>query len=579
LIVLSIMFVMSLLVAGMATGVFIALADELAKVFDKVTLGYVPSGFIDIVISLAKVFFAYIFAIRKPKRGVYPPLKSFVSFPLTSIAFKYDDKVKRMSGGMANQHKAGLRAMGETVKETGTEAVGVGMQSRRAVSGFGAGVAGGAFGAKYANNKRRSSDKSLRKHGVFSSAKETAQNAYTGNRAASANAYDNGSKKAFGDLKEQRNQYKNAEDKKNKLRELGYTEDEINQVMSEDRNKNVEDGKDSTESASNNMRRGQSSENRPSAKDPVPTSKRLEEQDSQSQQSNESNQSSSVYDEQPSNRTDRLSKDMVKDGGKDVATDAAVQGTGIDKHVPEGVAGAAEGAASIADGVTGATVAGSIANEERKRLDTNQKPAANQQDNTTSSASKGNDNSKNNTTNTQGSSVNRRTNSQKTRSKTTRKEGTTQTQSQTSTTVNRGTNGQNKGNSNGSARTTQKQRRRPSYKENKQKQQQHQSRSTKQNKPSETPKSKNENNSYNRKLDSSQRKKPNSNKSNSTKRQTISTNSEVKHQERKSNRPQKETTTRNPKQSNPKSSQKINTKKVEKRTRNVETNDVETNTD
>ncbi|HLR42486.1 MAG TPA: hypothetical protein VK067_04475, partial [Pseudogracilibacillus sp.] len=116
LIVLSIMFVMSLLVAGMATGVFIALADELAKVFDKVTLGYVPSGFIDIVISLAKVFFAYIFAIRKPKRGVYPPLKSFVSFPLTSIAFKYDDKVKRMSGGMANQHKAGFRAMGETVK-------------------------------------------------------------------------------------------------------------------------------------------------------------------------------------------------------------------------------------------------------------------------------------------------------------------------------------------------------------------------------------------------------------------------------------------------------------------------------
>ncbi|MFG0934922.1 hypothetical protein ACF91D_30145, partial [Staphylococcus sp. 231237_7MaSpsaltlick] len=126
LVVLSIMFVVSLLVAGMATGVFISLASELAKVIDKVTLGYIPSGFIDMIVSLAKIFFAYIFAIRKPRSGMYPPLKSFVGFPLTSVAFPYDDKVKRMSGKMGNQGKAGFRAMGDTIKESGTDVVGAG---------------------------------------------------------------------------------------------------------------------------------------------------------------------------------------------------------------------------------------------------------------------------------------------------------------------------------------------------------------------------------------------------------------------------------------------------------------------
>jgi len=588
LIVLSIMFVLSLLVAGMATGVFIKLADELAKAIDKISLGYIPSGFIDIVISFAKIFLAYIFAIRKPKSGVYPPLKSFVSFPLTSIAFKYDDRVKQMSGNMRNQGKAGFRAMGETIKETGTDAVGVGVQSRRSVSSFGAGVAGGAFGAKYANNKRRSSDRNLRRHGILSSAKETAQNAHTGNRSASANAYDNGSRKAFGDLREQRSQYKDAQDKRNKLRELGYTEDEINQVMNEDQYYNNEQGEEnsSAKAQSNISRREQSSDDRPSAKDPIPTSKRVEEQENKSQQSNESNQSSNVSSEQQSNRTDRLSKDMAKEGAKDVAIDSAVQGTGVDKHVPDGVSDAAEGVSSIADGVSGATVAGSVANEERKRLDTNQKPIANQQKNTTSSNNKANSNNSssnqrnNNASEARSNGANKRTDKQQTRRQTTTKEGTTQTQEQSSTTVNNGSNSQpqNKRNDNRSSNTKQRQRRRPSYKESKQKQQQAQNKNVKQSNSSEPSKPQNKKNSYDSKLDSSQRKRPNS-KSSSKKQQTSSKKPEVKHQERKSNQPKRTTQTKQVKQNKSKPTKQVNKKQVKTKTDRVETNDVETNTD
>uniref|UniRef100_UPI003F57B96E hypothetical protein n=1 Tax=Staphylococcus shinii TaxID=2912228 RepID=UPI003F57B96E len=479
LVVLSIMFVVSLLVAGMATGVFISLASELAKVIDKVTLGYIPSGFIDMIVSLAKIFFAYIFAIRKPRSGMYPPLKSFVGFPLTSVAFPYDDKVKRMSGKMGNQGKAGFRAMGDTIKESGTDVVGAGKHTRRSISSFAAGSAGGAIGAKYATNKRRSSEKNLRRHGIFSSAKETAQNAHTGNRTASDNAYDNGSKKAFGDLKNQRNGYKNDESKRNELKELGYTEDEINQVMNNEKNLNASDENGNNKEVSNNnlARRGQYDERNASAKNPVPTSKKLEEE----------NKSDDSFIKE-------AAKSDAKGTGQDLAVDAAAGVAGVDK----GTADVAKNGVAI----------GSMANDERKRNSNN----GNKDNNVISNAQNSNKdiNEPRQDVKNKVASENRvndepgRQNEQR---KTTNRKGDS---TSTPTQVNTANSGSKQSKTNGATRRTSRQR--PSYKENKQRKQQSNSNNSKAaaknnaSNRSNKPQEKNNNDSYNRKLDRSQKK-------------------------------------------------------------------------
>lgn len=499
LVVLSIMFVVSLLVAGMATGVFISLASELAKVIDKITLGYIPSGFIDMVISLAKVFFAYIFAIRKPRSGMYPPLKSFVGFPLTSVAFPYDDKVKRMSGKMGNQGKAGFRAMGDTVKESGTDVVGAGKHTRRSVSSFAAGSAGGVIGSKYANNKRRSSEKNLRRHGIFSSAKQTAQNAHTGNRTASDNAYDNGSKKAFGDLRNQRSGYKNDESKRKELRELGYTEDEINQVMNNDKNLNESDESGNNKEASNNnlARRGQYDERNASAKNPVPTSKKLEEE----------NKSDDSF-------TKDAAKSEAKGAGQDLAVDAAAGVAGVDK--------------GTADVAKNGVALGSMANDERKRNN-------GQKDNNISSNAQNSNKDINEPRQdvkdkvVSENRVNDESGRQNEQRKSTNRKGDS---TSTPTQVNAANSGSKQSKNNGTKRRSSRQR--PSYKENKQRKQQSNSKATAKNNASNRsnkPQEKNNNDSYNRKLDRSQKKHTANTKSssgNAKKNQTSKTTSSNK---------------------------------------------------
>lgn len=238
LLIISLMFVVSLLIAGMATGVFIALANELAAIVDKMTLGHIPSGFIDITKSLAMIFFAYIFALRKPTKGAYPPLKSFVGFPLTGIAFKYDDKVKQMSGNMKNRGKAGFRAVADTARESVEGTKDLGQETGRATSSFAAGTAGGYLGARYGKSRRRGKGGHLGKHGI-ASAKETAINAHKGNRAASENAYNNGGRKAFKDLNAERQAGKQDKLRRDELKELGYTDEEIEQVMAAENGNNT----------------------------------------------------------------------------------------------------------------------------------------------------------------------------------------------------------------------------------------------------------------------------------------------------------------------------------------------------
>lgn len=245
LLIISLMFVVSLLIAGMATGVFIALSNELAAIVDKMTLGHIPSGFIDITKSIAMVFFAYIFALRKPTKGAYPPLKSFVGFPLTAIAFKYDDKVKQMSGNMKNRGKAGFRAVGDTARESVQDTKDLGQETQRSVSSYAAGTAGGYLGAKYGKSRRKGQGGKLGKYGI-ASAKETAINAHQGNRKASENAYNNGGRNAFKDLnaerqtgKAERQSVKEDKLRREQLKELGYTDDQIEEVMSAEKEQNA----------------------------------------------------------------------------------------------------------------------------------------------------------------------------------------------------------------------------------------------------------------------------------------------------------------------------------------------------
>lgn len=560
--VLSIMFVVSLLVAGMATGVFISLASELAKVMDKVTLGYIPSGFIDMVVSLAKMFFAYIFAIRKPRSGMYPPLKSFVGFPLTSVAFPYDDKVKRMSGKMGNQGKAGFRAMGDTIKESGTDVVGAGKHTRRSISSFAAGSAGGAIGAKYATNKRRSSEKNLRRHGIFSSAKQTAQNAHTGNRTASDNAYDSGSKKAFRDLSNQRSGYKNDESKRKELRGLGYTEDEINQVMNNDKNLNEsEENADNKEINNNNLgRRGQNDERNASAKNPVPTSKKLEEENKDErnasakspaptskklEEENKDERNASAKNPAPtSKKLKEENKDdnsFIKDAAK---SDAKAAGQGLAIDAAAGVTGVDTG---TADAVKDGVALGSFANDERKR------DKENHDNNVISNAQNSNKYIKEPRKDMKDkvsseSIVNNAFGRQSEQLKSTNRKGDS---TSTPTEVNTANSGSKQSKNNGTKRRNSRQR--PSYKENKQREQQRKHQSNSNNKAtsknnvanrSNKPKEKNNNDSYNRKLDRSQKK-------HTAKTKSSSDNA-------KKNQISKETNSNKPKSQNQKNKQSSN---------------------
>ncbi|WP_210133873.1 hypothetical protein [Staphylococcus sp. GDY8P168P-1] len=317
LLIISLMFVVSLLIAGMATGVFIALANELAAIVDKMTLGHIPSGFIDITKSLAMIFFAYIFALRKPTKGAYPPLKSFVGFPLTGIAFKYDDKVKQMSGNMKNRGKAGFRAVADTARESVEGTKDLGQETGRATSSFAAGTAGGYLGARYGKSRRRGKGGHLGKHGI-ASAKETAINAHKGNRAASENAYNNGGRKAFKDLNAERQAGKQDKLRRDELKELGYTDEEIEQVMAAENGNNTTNPEE--KSVAPSKERNQSIAHKPNMND---------NKDFKSNDLNSPNSTDSSEDYRS-----RLGE-SAKDDSKAFLTDSAVEALGGTEFVNE----------------------------------------------------------------------------------------------------------------------------------------------------------------------------------------------------------------------------------------------------
>ena len=317
LLIISLMFVVSLLIAGMATGVFIALANELAAIVDKMTLGHIPSGFIDITKSLAMIFFAYIFALRKPTKGAYPPLKSFVGFPLTGIAFKYDDKVKQMSGNMKNRGKAGFRAVGDTARESVEGTKDLGQETGRATSSFAAGTAGGYLGARYGKSRRRGKGGHLGKHGI-ASAKETAINAHKGNRSASENAYNNGGRKAFKDLNAERQAGKQDKLRRDELKELGYTDEEIEQVMAAENGNNTTNPEENSVAPS--KERNQSIAHKPNMND---------NKDFKSNDLNSPNSTDSSEDYRS-----RLGE-SAKDDSKAFLTDSAVEALGGTEFVNE----------------------------------------------------------------------------------------------------------------------------------------------------------------------------------------------------------------------------------------------------
>lgn len=317
LLIISLMFVVSLLIAGMATGVFIALANELAAIVDKMTLGHIPSGFIDITKSLAMIFFAYIFALRKPTKGAYPPLKSFVGFPLTGIAFKYDDKVKQMSGNMKNRGKAGFRAVADTARESVEGTKDLGQETGRATSSFAAGTAGGYLGARYGKSRRRGKGGHLGKHGI-ASAKETAINAHKGNRAASENAYNNGGRKAFKDLNAERQAGKQDKLRRDELKELGYTDEEIEQVMAAENGNNTTNPEENSVAPS--KERNQSIAHKPNMND---------NKDFKSNDLNSPNSTDSSEDYRS-----RLGE-SAKDDSKAFLTDSAVEALGGTEFVNE----------------------------------------------------------------------------------------------------------------------------------------------------------------------------------------------------------------------------------------------------
>lgn len=319
LLIISLMFVVSLLIAGMATGVFIALANELAAIVDKMTLGHIPSGFIDITKSLAMIFFAYIFALRKPTKGAYPPLKSFVGFPLTGIAFKYDDKVKQMSGNMKNRGKAGFRAVADTARESVEGTKDLGQETGRATSSFAAGTAGGYLGARYGKSRRRGKGGHLGKHGI-ASAKETAINAHKGNRAASENAYNNGGRKAFKDLNAERQTGKQDKLRRDELKELGYTDEEIEQVMAAENGNNTTNPEENSVAPS--KERNQSIAHKPNMND-------NDNKDFKSNDLNSPNSTDSSEDYRS-----RLGE-SAKDDSKAFLTDSAVEALGGTEFVNE----------------------------------------------------------------------------------------------------------------------------------------------------------------------------------------------------------------------------------------------------
>ena len=318
LLIISLMFVVSLLIAGMATGVFIALANELAAIVDKMTLGHIPSGFIDITKSLAMIFFAYIFALRKPTKGAYPPLKSFVGFPLTGIAFKYDDKVKQMSGNMKNRGKAGFRAVADTARESVEGTKDLGQETGRATSSFAAGTAGGYLGARYGKSRRRGKGGHLGKHGI-ASAKETAINAHKGNRSASENAYNNGGRKAFKDLNAERQAGKQDKLRRDELKELGYTDEEIEQVMAAE-NGNINTANPEENRVAPSKERNQSIAHKPNMND---------NKDFKSNDLNSPNSTDSSEDYRS-----RLGE-SAKDDSKAFLTDSAVEALGGTEFVNE----------------------------------------------------------------------------------------------------------------------------------------------------------------------------------------------------------------------------------------------------
>ncbi|HGO3994654.1 TPA: hypothetical protein ACK1AU_002610 [Staphylococcus aureus] len=224
----SIMFVISLVLAGMASNVFIKLANDLASALDKMTLGYIPSGFIEIVIALAKVFAAYVIAIRKPEKGLYPPLKGFIAMPL-EIWFKYDDRIKHMNGSSA---KDIARSMQYATKDASGLAGNLSDHTSRSFKSATAGYIGGAAAARYGRKRNGN----LNRHGL-KSAKETAMNMYNSNKKYSEDAYNNGLKSSLNNM---RNDVSNTkgQSRAEELRALGYTDQEINAVLQEEAKQN-----------------------------------------------------------------------------------------------------------------------------------------------------------------------------------------------------------------------------------------------------------------------------------------------------------------------------------------------------
>ena len=160
---------------------FLSLVDDFASVFDKVTGGFIPSGFIDILVALVKVITALWLSFgKKVGQSKYPPIKYIMSIPF-QVVFSYDDRLRLLSHTGNKDFKGAYRELGHVVRQGGrTNIQELSGHTRGSARGVYTGGVGGFNGARNSIRRNKANGK-LGKYGMMN-AKDTAKSAIQGTK-------------------------------------------------------------------------------------------------------------------------------------------------------------------------------------------------------------------------------------------------------------------------------------------------------------------------------------------------------------------------------------------------------------
>lgn len=160
---------------------FLSLVDDFASVFDKVTGGFIPSGFIDILVALVKIVTALWLSFgKKVGQSKYPPIKYIMSIPF-QVAFSYDDRLRLLSHTGNKDFKGAYRELGHVVRQGGrTNIQELSGHTRGSARGVYTAGVGGFNGARNSIRRNKANGK-LGKYGMMN-AKDTAKSAIQGTK-------------------------------------------------------------------------------------------------------------------------------------------------------------------------------------------------------------------------------------------------------------------------------------------------------------------------------------------------------------------------------------------------------------